>query len=365
MGAISIMSSDSQARPSPSLSAPLRPSPCDSARCPSHARAASHACNRRRAVAVSWDGAWGFLAGIQCARRARLSRTCTPCTPCAAGHGARRRGGDAHVADGSWVAAGAFLSSPACRFSPRSLPPRFPSLTPVAWISSHRGSRVRAPILPPCLLPPCLLPPSTLRASVSPARASVAASVPTPGREDEGTARAAGGRRRHRRRQHAHQALPGQVGTPVPVDAAATRAYLCSAPLPVAVSASLPVAVCRAPLRVCVAVCCMPLGMPPCVCLLRPAATAVRVPRPLPARSCASPMRAPPPGRYTINPAIAHGMSHMVGSLEVGKLADIVLWHPKMFGVRLPSPPSPGRRLGPRPRLWPRPRLASPRLDLA
>jgi urease subunit alpha len=30
--------------------------------------------------------------------------------------------------------------------------------------------------------------------------------------------------------------------------------------------------------------------------------------------------------KYTINPAITHGIGHLVGSLEVGKLADIVLW---------------------------------------
>ena len=38
--------------------------------------------------------------------------------------------------------------------------------------------------------------------------------------------------------------------------------------------------------------------------------------------------------KYTINPAIAHGMSHEIGSVEVGKLADLVLWRPSMFGVR-------------------------------
>jgi urease subunit alpha len=38
--------------------------------------------------------------------------------------------------------------------------------------------------------------------------------------------------------------------------------------------------------------------------------------------------------KYTINPAITHGVSHMVGSLEVGKLADIVLWKPAFFGVK-------------------------------
>jgi urease subunit alpha len=38
--------------------------------------------------------------------------------------------------------------------------------------------------------------------------------------------------------------------------------------------------------------------------------------------------------KYTINPAIAHGIAHEVGSLEVGKLADIVLWKPAFFGVK-------------------------------
>ena len=38
--------------------------------------------------------------------------------------------------------------------------------------------------------------------------------------------------------------------------------------------------------------------------------------------------------KYTINPAITHGISQYVGSVEVGKLADIVLWNPKMFGVK-------------------------------
>ena len=38
--------------------------------------------------------------------------------------------------------------------------------------------------------------------------------------------------------------------------------------------------------------------------------------------------------KYTINPAISHGISEYVGSLEVGKLADIVLWKPSMFGVK-------------------------------
>lgn len=38
--------------------------------------------------------------------------------------------------------------------------------------------------------------------------------------------------------------------------------------------------------------------------------------------------------KYTINPAIAHGISHQVGSIEVGKLADLVLWRPAFFGVK-------------------------------
>jgi urease subunit alpha len=38
--------------------------------------------------------------------------------------------------------------------------------------------------------------------------------------------------------------------------------------------------------------------------------------------------------KYTINPAIAHGIGHMVGSVEVGKLADLVLWKPAFFGVK-------------------------------
>src|SRR3990167_5078328 len=38
--------------------------------------------------------------------------------------------------------------------------------------------------------------------------------------------------------------------------------------------------------------------------------------------------------KYTINPAIAHGMSHIVGSLEVGKWADLVVWKPAFFGVK-------------------------------
>ncbi|WP_221349502.1 urease subunit alpha [Streptomyces beigongshangae] len=38
--------------------------------------------------------------------------------------------------------------------------------------------------------------------------------------------------------------------------------------------------------------------------------------------------------KYTINPAITHGIDHEVGSVEVGKLADLVLWEPKFFGVK-------------------------------
>ncbi|MGK7904428.1 MAG: urease subunit alpha [Hormoscilla sp.] len=38
--------------------------------------------------------------------------------------------------------------------------------------------------------------------------------------------------------------------------------------------------------------------------------------------------------KYTINPAIAHGIAHYVGSVEVGKLADLCLWKPAFFGVK-------------------------------
>ncbi|MGJ8680074.1 urease subunit alpha [Paraglaciecola sp.] len=38
--------------------------------------------------------------------------------------------------------------------------------------------------------------------------------------------------------------------------------------------------------------------------------------------------------KYTINPAISHGVSHEVGSIEVGKLADLVLWKPAFFGIK-------------------------------
>ena len=38
--------------------------------------------------------------------------------------------------------------------------------------------------------------------------------------------------------------------------------------------------------------------------------------------------------KYTINPAIAHGVAHEAGSIEVGKLADLVLWKPAFFGVK-------------------------------
>ena len=38
--------------------------------------------------------------------------------------------------------------------------------------------------------------------------------------------------------------------------------------------------------------------------------------------------------KYTINPAITHGVSHAVGSVEVGKWADLVLWRPAFFGVK-------------------------------
>jgi len=38
--------------------------------------------------------------------------------------------------------------------------------------------------------------------------------------------------------------------------------------------------------------------------------------------------------KYTINPAITHGMSHLIGDVAVGKLADLVIWKPSHFGVR-------------------------------
>ncbi|MEK9653303.1 MAG: urease subunit alpha [Betaproteobacteria bacterium] len=38
--------------------------------------------------------------------------------------------------------------------------------------------------------------------------------------------------------------------------------------------------------------------------------------------------------KYTINPAITHGIAHEVGSIEIGKIADIVLWRPAFFGVK-------------------------------
>ncbi|MFJ5099322.1 amidohydrolase family protein, partial [Streptomyces sp. NPDC088557] len=36
----------------------------------------------------------------------------------------------------------------------------------------------------------------------------------------------------------------------------------------------------------------------------------------------------------TINPAVAHGLAHEIGSIEVGKMADIVLWKPPFFGAK-------------------------------
>ena len=38
--------------------------------------------------------------------------------------------------------------------------------------------------------------------------------------------------------------------------------------------------------------------------------------------------------KYTINPAIAHGISAHIGSIAIGKRADLVLWHPAFFGVK-------------------------------
>jgi urease subunit alpha len=38
--------------------------------------------------------------------------------------------------------------------------------------------------------------------------------------------------------------------------------------------------------------------------------------------------------KYTVNPAISHGIAHEVGSVEAGRLADLVIWHPAFFGVK-------------------------------
>jgi urease subunit alpha len=38
--------------------------------------------------------------------------------------------------------------------------------------------------------------------------------------------------------------------------------------------------------------------------------------------------------KYTINPALTHGIAHEVGSIEPGKLADLVLWRPEFFGIK-------------------------------
>ena len=38
--------------------------------------------------------------------------------------------------------------------------------------------------------------------------------------------------------------------------------------------------------------------------------------------------------KYTINPALTHGIAHEVGSIELGKLADLVLWRPEFFGIK-------------------------------
>src|SRR5205085_4860509 len=38
--------------------------------------------------------------------------------------------------------------------------------------------------------------------------------------------------------------------------------------------------------------------------------------------------------KYTINPAITHGIAHAVGSIEAGKIADLVLWRPAFFGAK-------------------------------
>ena len=63
--------------------------------------------------------------------------------------------------------------------------------------------------------------------------------------------------------------------------------------------------------------------------------------------------------KYTINPAIAHGMAHLIGSVEVGKLADLVLWKPALFGAKpemvLKGASSPGRKWATRTPRSPRP----------
>src|SRR5258708_20135083 len=38
--------------------------------------------------------------------------------------------------------------------------------------------------------------------------------------------------------------------------------------------------------------------------------------------------------KYPINPAISHGLAHLIGSVEAGKLADLVLWKPAFFGAK-------------------------------
>lgn len=38
--------------------------------------------------------------------------------------------------------------------------------------------------------------------------------------------------------------------------------------------------------------------------------------------------------KYTINPALTQGMAHLIGSVEVGKIADLVLWKPSSFGTK-------------------------------
>jgi urease subunit alpha len=68
--------------------------------------------------------------------------------------------------------------------------------------------------------------------------------------------------------------------------------------------------------------------------------------------------------KYTINPALAHGIAHEVGSIEPGKLADLVVWQPRFFGRQAGAgaegrPASPGRRWATRtPRSRPRSRSA-------
>src|SRR5260221_9594765 len=63
--------------------------------------------------------------------------------------------------------------------------------------------------------------------------------------------------------------------------------------------------------------------------------------------------------KYTINPAIAHGIAHLVGSIEAGKVADPVLWKPAFFGVE-PSLVVKGGMIAAAPRGAPNPPRPTP-----